>query len=188
MNDCHLMIDLETGDTAPSAAIFVIGACLFDPREQDTEASFRAAPERLFRVSVPANLNHGRTTSASTMEWWAQQSDEARAALNEPPLLPLQDALIQFRAWAQNAWPQPTRVWANSPDFDVVILRSAFETSSAGAWPFQFWSNRCVRTIKDLAYPNGDTPPIGVGVAHNALDDAIRQALLVQHCYHVLAA
>ena len=54
-------------------------------------------------------------------------------------------------------------------------------------WPFKFWESRSVRTITEAAYPNGDQPAIGVGVAHKALDDAIRQALMVQHCNAVIA-
>lgn len=80
----------------------------------------------------------------------------------------------------------PQRVWAKDPDFDVVILRNAF-AQIGEMFPFKFWETRSVRTITELAYPDGDPPPIGVGVAHNAKDDAIRQALMVQHCHHVLS-
>ena len=49
--------------------------------------------------------------------------------------------------------------------------------------PWDFWSCRSVRTIQDLAWPEGaaDKPYFEVpGVAHDARWDAIQQAMIVQ--------
>jgi len=80
--------------------------------------------------------------------------------------------------------PVPTCFWANSPSFDYVILEQA--TKSLGMrWPFFFSWYRDTRTLYDVAWPNGpeDRPQTNAGVHHDARDDAIAQALMVQAAY-----
>jgi len=84
--------------------------------------------------------------------------------------------------------PKPACIWANSPSFDLEILKNAFDFSGQ-MWPFGFWAERDVRTIKEAAYPCSspdDFPPFETGTAHDAVDDCIKQCLQVQHCYHVI--
>jgi hypothetical protein len=180
-----VMLDLETMDVAPSAAILTIGAVHFDPFGQDTEETLRT-PERTFyaRISLDSNTAQGRTMSAGTVKWWLGQTDSARNELLQAELA-LRTAILTFRMWASNLTPRADRVWAKSPEFDVVILKHAFDQLNE-VWPFKFWNSRDVRTATELAYPEGNEPKIGVGTAHNALDDAIRQALMVQHCHQIL--
>lgn len=186
MPDKALMVDIETMDTCATAAILTIGAVIFDPFGLDTEDSIRANEKNLFKatISLEDNQAQGRTFSAGTIAWWLQQEKAAQDALFQGHIDNLKQALTKFRMFIQQGI-QPGRIWAKSPDFDCVILQNAF--NSVGImWPFKFWESRCVRTVTELAYPEGDAPVIGVGVAHNALDDSIRQALMVQHCNHVL--
>jgi inhibitor of KinA sporulation pathway (predicted exonuclease) len=109
----------------------------------------------------------------------------------EGNIINLRPALEQFRQFIANAKPRPTRIWSKDPDFDVVILKHAMQQMDM-MWPFQFWESRSVRTIMELAYPpgglKGDFPTIGTGVAHDAVDDSIRQVLAVQHSHKVLDA
>jgi hypothetical protein len=48
--------------------------------------------------------------------------------------------------------------------------------------PWNFWSCRSVRTVQDLAWPDGARPDFDVkgGVAHDARWDAVTQAMMVQ--------
>lgn len=162
-----VMIDLETMDTKPSAAIVSLGACAFDHRTGELASTFYRA------ISLGSNTEVGRTISTDTLLWWMQQSDSARAAL-VTDTLPLLKVLTEFQLWAN-----PYRdglLWANDPDFDAVILSSAMETVGL-RYPFMYFNHRSVRTVKQLAHPLGDFPPFEVdGTAHNALDDAIKQA------------
>ena len=191
MPDNHCMIDIETMGTGPDAAIITIGACMFDPRGEDNEESLRPNARLFGPIDFKSNAKEGRAFDADTISWWLRQSEEARAALVEGDIQPLPAVLEKFRRWVNNTAPRPTRIWAKDPDFDVVILRNAMEAQNM-MWPWNFWESRAVRTSMELAYPpgglRGDFPQIGVGVAHNAVDDAIRQCLSIQHVHHILDA
>lgn len=191
MPDQAIMVDIETLSTKPSAAIITIGAVMFDPRGYDTEESLRDSAMLFGPISFDSNEKEGRHIQADTIAWWLKQSREAQAGLFEGNVVSLRAALENFRQWVNKTTPMPTRFWAKDPTFDGVILEHAFEQLGL-MWPFKFWETRSVRTIMELAYPpgglRGDFPEIGVGVAHNAVDDCIRQALAVQHGHHVLDA
>jgi hypothetical protein len=191
MPELACMTDIETLSTLPNAAIITIGAVMFDPRGEDTEESLRPQAQLFGPISFESNEKEGRHISASTIAWWLKQSPEAQAGLFEGNVVPLRAALESFRQWVNNAKPAPTRFWAKDPDFDGVILQDAFRDLGL-MWPFRFWESRSVRTTMELAYPpgglRGEFPQIGVGVAHNAVDDSIRQALSIQHAYKILDA
>ena len=165
----HLMIDLETMDTEPSGAIVSIGACKFDMRTGDIVDTFYAA------ISLEDAVKEGRTMSPGTVLWWMTQGDAAREAL-VTDTVGMRHALTQFQLFAKGQ--EDGIVWANDPDFDCVMLRSAMQSVGL-MYPFKFWNHRSVRTAKHLSHPNGDFPAFSFGedgVAHNALDDAIKQA------------
>jgi hypothetical protein len=61
--------------------------------------------------------------------------------------------------------------WGNGADFDLVILRSAFEAVDLDP-PYAFHRVRCFRTVKSLFKVK---KPERIGVHHNALDDALHQ-------------
>lgn len=184
-NRDHVMIDIETMSTSNKASILTIGAVVFDPNGNDNEDSLK---ENSFYtlISLEDNQKEGRDIDAGTVIWWMKQTKEAQEALYNDTPKTLRAGLTEFKTWAGSLNPKPNIVWANSPSFDCVILKDAFAQCSI-FWPFKFFEERDVRTIKDLAYPEGwDVPQFGTGVAHNALDDAIKQAMLVQNCMHKL--
>jgi hypothetical protein len=81
--------------------------------------------------------------------------------------------------------PLPTRIWAKGPDFDCTKLDRACEKLKIKD-PFFFSTRRCVRTAQDLAFPDGELPQFTTGVHHDARDDAVNQALMIQACYRAL--
>jgi len=175
------MIDIETMSTKTNAAILSIGACAFNIDDPNEEIN------RTFEVqaSIESNQAEGRDISASTVAWWLKQSPEAQAALFREPMTNLRQAVVRFRQWVQALTPKAHFVWAKDPDFDVVILKHAFDQFRE-IWPFAYYMSKSVRTITWLAYPDGDEPNLRVGVHHSASDDAVTQALMVRHCYHKL--
>jgi hypothetical protein len=184
MPDRHMMIDIETLDVEVNAAIIAIGALTFNPRGEgfDTEDTYHVT------ISKRSNLAHKRSVSKSTEAWWAQQDQAAQDSVFKGPHVPLHLALYNFARWVNKRKPTCTRVWAKSPDFDCSILNHACKEQNV-YWPFKFWEARCVRTIMELAYPEGDFPSVEVtGPLHDALADAKKQVLEVQHAYHVLGA
>jgi len=180
----HVMTDIETMGTSVDAAIVSIGACSFDITAQD-----KILDKFSICITLESNQLESRALSAGTISWWLQQSPEAQAQLFKDATN-LRSGIKQFRMWMSQLKPVPSRIWANSPSFDIAILRHAFNQLGE-YWPSNlgFWTERDVRTICELAYPNPDELKEmqgfyrRQGTHHSALDDAIAQAKIVQHCY-----
>lgn len=170
----HVMLDLETLGQGPDSVILSIGAVAFEPDTglvQET-CSFYA------NVNPQSCVDLGMKIDASTVLWWMQQSDEARAAVQLNAGAPsINRALMDFAAWFK-VHNDGAPIWGNGSDFDNVILANAYRAASM-TQPWKFWNNRCFRTLKNL-HP-------GIKIArsnetkHNALHDAIHQA------YHAVA-
>lgn len=176
-----VMVDIETMSTEKNAAIMSIGAVKFDVAGQSSRDDLLNGETYYSNISLESNEKFGRHISASTISWWFKQSKEAQIALFEEPILPLNTALVKYRMWLEKC--NADRYYANDPDFDIVILNDGFAAVGDRS-PFAYYQHRSVRTTIELAYPHDEPMPnIETGVAHNALDDAIKQAITVQHCY-----
>lgn len=164
----NLMLDLETLDNTPTAAIVAIGAVRFD--RSGLGAKFYRP------ISIEGQTDHGLTIGADTLAWWMRQSDDARAVFHSEHRL-LWSALVDFEHFIN----PDVLIWGNGADFDNAILAHAFAALDI-AQPWKFWNNRCYRTAKNL-YP--DIKLNRFGTHHNALDDAISQA---QHLIEIANA
>jgi hypothetical protein len=189
------MVDIETLATHANAPIVTIGATIFDPQRLNTwdELYDRAF---LRNVDIEDAVKQRPGVDGGTLKWWLQQSSEAIKALVTGDSVSLFQALADFNRYATDRGEQSplrapyrslapsTVVWANSPSFDCIILESACKAVKA-PWPFFFSNWRDVRTVVDLAWPNGpdDRPDFQAGVAHDARADAVAQALKVQAAY-----
>lgn len=165
-----VMIDIETLDTAPTAVILSVGAVRFNLDEP------QFLGEQFVRyIDIASSQAHYRTISGSTVEWWMKQSDDARAKITSGVRSPMPEvlgALVEFIGDAD-------RVWGNGADFDNVIVNSACK--AAGIRPWKYYANSCYRTLKNL-YPEVEKPKFE-GTAHDALADAVNQALHLQLIY-----
>jgi exodeoxyribonuclease VIII len=156
----NIMIDIETLGVQPNSCILSIGAVRFT----DTELKDG------FYVNVdPATCKEiGMTIDKSTVEWWKGQPKQVRDSLLVDQK-PLTEALRSLRMWIG---PGKPNIWANGPDFDLVILSQAFELLGDNP-PWTFRQYRCYRTMSRLV----DVPRPESGLNHNAFDDAKTQAL-----------
>jgi hypothetical protein len=88
-------------------------------------------------------------------------------------------ALYEFCDWmaARNVEAGGNiRVWANGPQFDLVILQSAFDRYGIKR-PWICWQERCVRTaLEQAGYERGSVSWIERGPRHRALNDARHEA------------
>ena len=192
-----IMIDLETMGKGATAAIVAIGACYFDPQTGNIGEKFYA------NVDLQSALDVGLTVDGSTVMWWLEQSSEARASLAVPDALPIGAALSEFSAWVRAAHdfrlddddddaplynaqllraavdPDDVCVWGNGAAFDNAKLSHAY-TACHLEQPWKHWGDRCYRTVK-ASHP--DIAVERIGTHHNALDDAITQALHMSEIY-----
>jgi len=164
----NVMLDLETMGTRPGSAIVAIGAIEFDPQSDQLGRTFYTTN------SLASAVDLGLAMDPGTVTWWLAQSDTARKELTEAKG-DLKASLQTFSAWLLGCGSD-VRVWGNGSDFDNVLLGEAYRTIGLKA-PWNFWNNRCYRTMKGLA------PQVKLtwdGVRHNALDDAKYQARHLQ--------
>lgn len=175
-----LMIDIETMDTGPNAAVISIGIAAFD-QDRGIIASEGWAIH-------PADW-HGEV-NAQTVVWWSKQNECARDYSFNGKTSALQAALgLKTFVTTYGSTDPECEVWANDPDFDVVILRSWWKrvaeknhTSALGTFPFHYRSPRSCRTMYAEARRLGifyDAAYANASVAHNPIDDACNQARAV---------
>jgi len=172
----HVMLDLETWGTEPGCDIRSIGAVVFDP------VSGHVGYERSFYQAVDGGEIRGLTRDPKTVEWWESQPEEARGAFTD--LVDLHEGLRDFSAWYRSLAHDTAEVtlWCNGPHFDEVILKACYKACNL-PHPWHYRAPRDFRTIMELA----DWPEVErVGTYHNALDDAITQALGVIEAYRIL--
>jgi len=159
----NIMVDLETLGTKPGSIVLSIGAVYFglDGLGKDFYSV----------ISVEDSEACGLTSDQSTVDWWTKQSEEARDVLTkarsyEAPKL--RSVLESFSAFVR----PHSRIWGNGSDFDNVLLASLYEAASIGC-PWEFYDNRCFRTLKGLLIKEDTQEKRN---DHNALSDAINQA------------
>lgn len=189
-----IMLDIETLGTGTNAAIVQIGAVAFDADVDHREdSSLRVnSPDVLlelgqgFRMNVClADSKHPGDIDPATVEWWLQQSDEARASItNKDNRLGLALVLGMFTEWVRDIGggnPYAVRLWSNGPTFDETIIRSAF-TRYGRQFPISFRQSRCCRTMYDLAMGMGWDRDRAAAAApddivkHDGLGDSVFQA------------
>lgn len=161
----HLMVDIESLDVTPSTVHISVGAVVFDERNMLT---------KFYRnLKWQEQIDNGRTISESTLRWWFTQDAAAREALAKEPVSCAR-ALDELATLYRSLECQ--RVWANGIVFDIGALESLYRVVKVPI-PWGYNSPRDMREMRD-EFPEIDM--VALGTAHNALDDAIRQATYVQ--------
>lgn len=173
----HLMVDIETLDTRPTAVILSVAVLMFDPVTR--------AQEEMYSANIDVSLQimaEGRTMSIDTITWWMQQGYDARVkAFASPVCAHPRDAQETLASIIKR--PDIDAIWANDPDFDCVILRDFMGYDFK--WPF--YKHRSMRTIKAL-FPlswklRKDGTEYGDFIAHDPMEDCKQQAWHVMNIY-----
>ena len=165
----HLMVDLETLDTKTSATILTLGAVRFDPW---TNAPMK---ELYLRVDLDSQDKLGCTVSDDTLNWWSKQNTDVKEEAFDPrDRIPIHEVMNQFHALAWGC----SHFWSHGATFDLVIIENIYRQIGKPL-PWNFWQLRDTRTLFDL----GVDPEMPQGGKHDALQDAIRQAVGVQTVY-----
>lgn len=165
-----ISFDFETLSLDRDACILSLGAARFDRDTGALGSKFHAVAE--------IEGQPGGVIDASTVQWWMAQSGEARESIFGANVIriPLAELLANFKDFATDA----EYLWSAGAK-DAEWLESAFRRCGIEN-PFKYWQFCDQRTVRNLfgAYIN----PYETGVAHNALDDSIRQAVALCDIFH----
>ena len=165
----HLMVDLETLATSPNAQILTIGAVTFNPNGYEVYNEF------YLRVDVDSCSTLDTYVDDSTIKWWADQDKAAQDEAFDPSnRVDIKEAMDKFYKFCMGS----SRFWSHGAAFDIVILEHYFRKLGK-PYPWNFWDVRDTRTLFDLGFD----PDMPQGSKHDALQDAIRQAVGVQNIY-----
>jgi 3' exoribonuclease, RNase T-like len=157
----EVMIDIETLSTHQNAAVLQIGAAAFSLKPDEPAMT-------LAEWKLDLNSQEARHISADTLKWWSTQPHLA-SMLNGK--VPWQKALEELRSFIEvvTVGTKDVHVWANSPSFDLAILKSF--PHKLPMWHFR--NERDFRTARAL-FPA--QPWDSKAVEHDALADATAQA------------
>lgn len=159
----NIMIDIETMGTSTNAAILSIAAVKFAIETGETYDEFYETITLSSCEKLRLNIE------ADTVIWWLSQSESARRALMIQSKISITEALEKLTEFIH----PDSIIWANSPSFDLVILKNAYRKAGKEA-PWKYWNERCVRTLVAL-HPSVKEEFFANTEAHNALTDCYYQ-------------
>ncbi|WP_017430823.1 3'-5' exonuclease [Vreelandella jeotgali] len=175
MTDIHVSIDLETLATRPDGVILAIAAA----------ARLSNGETATYLSYCNVYSQQGRMIDEDTVNWWKTQGDIYRQTMDACDNAPtLSDTLGQFADWYTLQGDDNDRLypWGNGANFDIAFLEHAFKEAGIPC-PWQFWTARDLRTLKDVTQRLGKFETVKrVGTHHNALDDAITQLNQIEQC------
>ena len=173
----HMMLEVKTLGKSKGCGLLSIGAVIFDPTgrnpiEQDASNRFHV---------VLSNFdmgNYGFTSEPETVRWWKSQQIWSQLCMETVQSgVPLVRALKQLTEFIQKKGPE--KVWANSPTFDIEMLRDAY-TATQLPFPIEYRMEMDYRTAMELIYPDRNNRPHAQQadgmLAHHALGDAVGQS------------
>ena len=179
-----VMVDIETLGTSNDAVILSIGAVKFlsDPTLLVPDDVLPSLVEGGFYTNVDPTSQPDRKIDASTMMWWFDQSQEARAALRTPEPIGLITDLSQLTQYVRGC----DEVWSHGASFDLAILRHAYEQLHLKT-PWHYTDVRDTRTLfsligkdqRDGLWPENPHK-------HHALHDAAAQAIAVGRALYLI--
>jgi DNA polymerase III epsilon subunit-like protein len=155
----NVMVDIETLGSRNGSEILSIGAVKFDTKV--------GVGEKFYRELDCSEL--GMNRDEATLLWWSQQSPEAQRLLTaqREPYLPVLEAFNEFA--------RGMRVWGYGSTFDNMQLRATYAAAGVKEqWGFR--EDMCFRTLRTLG-AKYNLPYVRIGTHHNALDDALTQAV-----------
>lgn len=160
-----IMVDIETLGRKPNSVITSIGAVVFNIETGEILSKFH---QNICPISCE---KYGLTVDLSTIMWWMGQVNKPWTEDPKDINVVLSD-LSDFVSEAVEL--NNFRVWANSPAFDLVLLKTAYEkVLNMKKSPWNFRNEMCVRTLNNM-FPEVRAS-ITVETSHDALDDCIQQ-------------
>ncbi len=160
-----VVVDLETLGVKPGCPILEVSAAVV---VRDASAGIQLFP------TLSGQLDSGARVDSDTLNWWMDDAQRAACdvVLKGASLhgIPVHRVLERFADWlSEVSAGRELRIWGNGPTFDLGILCEVYDRLDIRR-PWQFWQERDLRTVFDLA---GGKPEIEFsGTKHVGLFDA----------------
>jgi len=162
-----IMIDIETMGVKSNAAIIEIAAVPFNIETGETS-------DNIFHeyIDLQSSIDSGMTCCASTIQFWSTQK-RVLDGIEKP----MEESVTDFEIYMLEL-DNDINVWSNSPSFDLVILKSAFDIIKR-PYPWKFWNERDLRTYRAM---NNETniEHVRTTERHNALLDCLDQIEIIR--------
>lgn len=165
----HIMLDLETMGTRPSAPVLQIGMVAWDSATGE-------AKEARWNILLASACAEGAIMEARTTLWWlgaAGPSAQEAILQAQTKASPVSVALDGVDRFVEQCASLRTDlfVWGNSAMLDNALLEETYRRMGREP-PWGFRSNMCYRTLKNC-FPGIKAPPAPAdAVYHDALHDA----------------
>lgn len=153
-----VMLDFETLGNGKDKCLCQVGAVYFD------KVTGELGPELKMNIDADSHVKAGGVIDAQTVNWWLQQSAEARASILAPGVS-VTSAMITLNDFLSYS----TRIWSHAT-FDFVTLVDTLK--QLGITPqFSYKAGLDLRTLVYLA-GTSTSSFVREGVHHDALADA----------------
>lgn len=195
-----IFMDYETVSNEPlTAAVCSFGAIAGrweDVNLDDIHATIEKLRESAFYQTIRVKeqiAEYGLSASKSTLDWWDQQGEFAKAMLHAKDKVGIVEHCTGFFKWcSENGVTQKTIVWVRAPHFDHTILANVHRVTG-NPIPYNTWKVRDVRTAIDMVFnvENGYIPGFRETLGeynlteHFAVDDCIKDILQIAMCRKV---
>jgi len=199
----NLIIDLETLDNLPTAAVTNFTAIVFNPSDM---IHFDELVKNAFDVKLnwKEQLQEGRTTSVSTIEFWKKEENKTAFDLMVKPKgsdVKIQDLFPMFYKYLEQSGydlgsGNDAHAWSRGNSFDFSILENLYQHYNE-ANPIAYWNQRDIRTAidtigchidpehKNRGYLNHmiDLPNM---IKHDSKCDCARDIMQMQYAHYQL--
>jgi exodeoxyribonuclease VIII len=158
------MVDIETMDVVPTAAIVSIGAVKFDTNTGELGETFKV------NLDITEQKKLGLSFSNSTVEWWKEQPPEVWKGIRENSVS-ITEGMERFK----NFCGKSEFYWGNGAGFDMPIIRNACHVIGMEPW-WKYYNLMCYRTLINLHGLDNKKLSAGREGYHDSVSDAIFQA------------
>lgn len=166
----HIIVDLETLDTRPTAYAWEIAAVHINKGE---------VTSLLFNSSIGHKTGSiWRTESIDTREWTAKQGNLPAAIRATNEGRPVSQVMAEFILWLTQ-FDNPM-LWSWGKDFDFPILNMHADHLGMKL-PYSYSNVHCIRDLWKMQNPNAKESPTR-NAKHRALEDAQAEAVILQEC------
>ena len=179
-----VMLDMETCDTAETAAILEIALVPFH-----LDGTATGEREENIHINLTSCFMEGMTTDQDTQKWWMKQSDEAKEMQIFCSSVTIRAASAYLYESLENLSSKyDLHLWSRGLNFDIPKLDRCFRTvAQEKELPYPWWNLEDVRTYcRAFDVHTADMP--FEGTAHSAYHDCKHQIRLVQKAYAIRKA